>query len=72
MSDVVILKGGPMDGWIVAPDAPALRPDWAETWPQPAPRGLLARLFHVNRRRWPWARPGRYVVLGNMATWAEG
>lgn len=24
----VTLKGGPMDGWIVTPDAPALAPDW--------------------------------------------
>lgn len=24
----VDLEGGPMDGWIVAPEAPALRPEW--------------------------------------------
>lgn len=24
----VTLHGGPMDGWIVKPDAPALEPDW--------------------------------------------
>lgn len=29
----VALHGGPMDGWIVKPDAPALRPDWYTTWP---------------------------------------
>lgn len=26
--DSVTLKGGPMDGWIVKPGAPALQPDW--------------------------------------------
>jgi hypothetical protein len=26
--DSVVLQGGPMDGWIVRPDAPALEPDW--------------------------------------------
>jgi hypothetical protein len=31
--DSVTLVGGPMDGWIVKPDAPALRPDWCTTWP---------------------------------------
>lgn len=24
----VTLVGGPMDGWVVTPDAPALEPDW--------------------------------------------
>jgi hypothetical protein len=24
----VVLRGGPMDGWIVKPGAPALEPDW--------------------------------------------
>lgn len=27
------LEGGPMDGWVVKPTAPALRPDWHTTWP---------------------------------------
>lgn len=31
--DSVVLAGGPMDGWVVKPDAPALRPDWHRTWP---------------------------------------
>lgn len=30
--DFVTLKGGPMDGWIVKPDAPALEPDWREEY----------------------------------------
>lgn len=29
----VALRGGPMDGWVVTPDAPALRPDWYRTLP---------------------------------------
>jgi hypothetical protein len=29
----VALEGGPMDGYVVKPDAPALRPDWFRTWP---------------------------------------
>jgi hypothetical protein len=30
--DSVTLKGGPMDGWVVAPNAPALDADWRDTW----------------------------------------
>ena len=26
--DRITLHGGPMDGWIVKPDAPVLRPEW--------------------------------------------
>ncbi len=29
----VALEGGPMDGWVVKPDAPALQPAWYRTWP---------------------------------------
>jgi hypothetical protein len=29
----VALVGGPMDGWVVKPDAPSLRPDWHTSWP---------------------------------------
>lgn len=28
--DPVLLMGGPMDGWYVKPDAPALDPGWGE------------------------------------------
>lgn len=31
--DFVVLRGGPMDGYGVRPDAPALRSDWSATWP---------------------------------------
>lgn len=42
----VTLAGGPMDGWVVKPDAPALRPDWFSTMPP-----------HLARRH----VPGRYA-----------
>ncbi len=29
----VTLVGGPMNGWIVKPDAPSLAPDWCLSWP---------------------------------------
>lgn len=29
----VTLSGGPMNGWVVKPDAPALQRDWCLTWP---------------------------------------
>lgn len=59
--DSVTLRGGPMDGWIVKPDAPALEPDWYTTW---TPNIAAA-----------W-QPGRYV-LGpeerlRIAHWADG
>jgi len=59
--DSVTLRGGPMDGWVVTPDAPALQADWYTTWP---PKISAA-----------W-QPGRYV-LGpeerlRTAHWANG
>lgn len=53
----VILAGGPMDGWVVAPDAPALRPDWHTTLP-PRPRSFLSRM--AGRPASTMA--GRYVL----------
>lgn len=44
----VSLRGGPMDGWVVKPGAPALRPDWYRTWPS-----RIAAAF----------APGRYAAL---------
>jgi hypothetical protein len=71
----VKLVGGPMDGWVVPAGAPVLRPDWHETWPVPEPphglAGVLARLFRIRRTAWPWARPGRYVVDDDTATWGD-
>lgn len=59
--DSVTLQGGPMDGWVVTPTAPALEPTWYST----LPAHLLAR----------W-RPGRYrPVEGSsprVARWHEG
>lgn len=74
---MIALHGGPMDGWLVLPGAPALRPDWYRTLPRPPAReGLIA--FLVRRARHqpppplPDVRPGRYVVDGMTATWQEG
>lgn len=55
----VALAGGPMDGWVVKPNAPVLRADWHTTWP--------ASIAATNR-------PGRYdtpaVVDGvTRASW---
>lgn len=50
----VTLLRGPMDGWVVKPDAPALRPDWYTTWP------LSVAAKH---------KPGRYVLDGTRARW---
>ena len=40
---MVRLAGGPMDGWIVAADAPALEPGWWKTFPPEWPRGRYVR-----------------------------
>lgn len=44
--DFVTLKGGPMDGWIVKPDAPALDPDWREEFV----RGKAESAFEQTRQ----------------------
>lgn len=57
--EAVKLSGGPMDGWIVKPDAPALREGWYATLPQP----------HKDR-----FKPGRYYLSGTdkrLAIWKE-
>jgi hypothetical protein len=46
-ADTIRLRGGPMGGWLVTPDAPALQPDWWKTWPD-----------HVAE----YFDPGRYVA----------
>lgn len=58
----VMLHGGPMDGYYVTADAPALHPDWYTTWPE----SVAAK-----------NRPGRYVKVGkregiDSAEWKEG
>lgn len=47
----VRLRGGPMDGYVVYDDAPALRDDWYTTWPP-----SVADMH----------RPGHYVLLDEM------
>jgi len=57
--DSVVLRGGPMDGWIVKPDAAALHADWHETWDVNVAPSLAG-----------W-QPGRYVLgaSGKTAWW---
>ena len=68
----VRLVGGPMDGWVVEPDAPCLRPDWHETWPRRKPgvldraRGKQGALILTSTRGYA---PGRYVVSEREARW---
>jgi hypothetical protein len=58
----VRLIGGPMDGFLVYRDAPALSGDWYRTWPESIASAYL---------------PGRYVIAGEMeqdtpvARWQE-
>lgn len=60
--DAVLLRGGPMDGWYVAPGAAALREDWHKFWPE------------TIAAKW---EPGRYVRKGQdddgieIAIWEE-
>ena len=59
--DSIVLAGGPMDGWVVAPEAPALHPDWHTTWNVDVAPSLAG-----------W-RPGRYQLAddGSRAAWIE-
>lgn len=38
--ELVVLRGGPMDGWTVAPGAPVLAPDWRASFLAAAAEGL--------------------------------
>lgn len=55
----IVLRGGPMDGWVVKPKAPALHPDWHTTWNTKVAPSLSG-----------W-EPGRYVLddAGTEARW---
>lgn len=55
--ETVRLIGGPMDGWLVTPDAPSLRRDWWFTLPPTI--GAL------------WPSYGCYVRTGDSARWTE-
>ena len=71
MRRTVELHGGPMDGWLVTPDAPALKPDWYRTLPLP-PRQTFWGWLRRKPAEQVTARPGRYVVDGDgSATWME-
>lgn len=53
-----VLSGGPMDGWYVTSDAPALRADWWMHMP-----------MKMKIRYAP--RPGRYVRIGRTELGVE-
>jgi hypothetical protein len=62
--DAVVLHGGPMDGWVVKPDAPVLSPDWAAAF-----RPMAERFTPASVRQ---AR-GQYVLAADKrsAGWAD-
>lgn len=62
--DSVVLSGGPMDGWIVKPDAPALEPDWRAKWIEET-----ARNAHERARAEMAAE--RNVPLSMLPAWEE-
>jgi len=69
----VELHGGPMDNWIVKPDAPVLRSDWYRTIPIPPRRSIIDMV--LRRPGKPrMARAGHYGLSddGRSATWVEG
>ena len=45
----VVLRGGPMDGWIVKPDAPALEADWREHWLEAQAEGEYLKWADAQR-----------------------
>lgn len=51
--DSVTLKGGPMDGWVVAPHAPALEPDWREKWLAEQARNEYDTISQRRKREQP-------------------
>jgi hypothetical protein len=50
--DVVVLRGGPMDGWIVTSTAPALRPDWRDDYLEGAAETAWRQEHGRDRRPW--------------------
>ena len=67
-----MLKGGPMNGWVVKQGAPVLNPGWYETWPPALSGGRAARMLHgMGIHRACRNHPGRYVVTGAQAEWRD-
>lgn len=62
--DSVTLRGGPMDGWTVKPDAPALQRDWRAKYIDE-----LARTAHELTRR-ETAKGGAFG-LDDLPTWEQ-
>jgi len=54
--DVVRLRGGPMDGWLVTPDAPALDSGWGATSGHPGWRYELVGTDDVGTPEARWTR----------------
>lgn len=52
---VVTLRGGPMDGWVVKHDAPALEPDWREKFLEEAAYGAYQVAVDEGNARLPKA-----------------
>jgi hypothetical protein len=50
--NVVVLRGGPMDGWVVTSDAAALHPDWREQYLEGVAETAWRR--EHRRDRTPW------------------
>lgn len=63
MSDVLVLRGGPMDGWAVTPDAAALRPEWHAGLIEAAAAGLYeGDRTGIRRMVWPRWRHAKPAV----------
>lgn len=69
----VLLRGGPMDDWVVKPDAPCLRPDWYLTIPRPTRRTVVDVILRRPVRLTSPGRAARYVLDpdGRTARWVE-
>lgn len=60
--DAVLLEGGPMDGWIVKPDAACLQPDWATAYRPLGNLGIPPSVAEAARTG------GRYVLTADRRT----
>jgi hypothetical protein len=73
---MVTLKGGPMDGWVVAPDAAVMREDWRPKFLEEEAR----RLYMISQEhrpailRKPWERlsPEAQQIFREEAKTAHG
>ena len=70
----VVLRGGPMDGWITKPDAPALQPDWRAKYLEAEAIGLHAlTLFGTSADpRWSELTPEEQQPFRDAAKFQQG